>query len=1143
MSSVIFQQASANSPLYYALIDGTIIPTSAYLLPAGVSTGQQTLDLNSALTAYLGCYFFLAQPPADETSFITAARTFLNGAGQQETRMAWVQNPNDFQTAWQAFTVPLSSANQIDATRSFDFQSVALIFARGSAVAVNSTQDGLTITPPSSGGIFLSVGDGSQLLDIVTSPVTLAINGSLQFTMQIGQTAGISDRVHLDVGLRLFYPNPAYPGTGSSFFLTSQRYPIFSEADSAVTLYATLNWLFPITTGFSQPPQTYIAFAPADGSVQASRRPSYYLTNYGYSIQLQPLASARLVLAFRPQANTSSPSDPVYLTPYGDFQLIAVDNQDKPLQNAALNNLMCGLSGVEYIGLGDGSSTPVISFLPGQAAFAPGFVPGQAPVAVDSPLTTVATTSWGYIRSVPSGTDTFTYYAQPNNAPLYAPSANTTHQSLFGDSSLDNYLVYKEVQTAVLPGQNSGSLPAQAFPVLPYNGGTLDADLAVYQQYEVQIANPVRRAAINQIVNSSAALSLAAADCTAVQNDPNCTLAADDTYGTTPQGLLVRFSNAAVNPIWKQLFFAQDENNQQLVFSCLDDTIPTGKNLRMAMQTNQLLLVISNPDALTCHFTQSKLSIQGWAFDLTPAIWSQHNTLLIFKFYDKPLTDLLQDSTTWALPDQFNQDLSQTLQQIAAFVSDTLAKYHHPTTQSDYAYFVENVLQSATWHGVVALNLSVGFNELPAELAGLAAGIDASKFFAHHIGVAVTPVVHTGASLTIGQSSLFGLIDYTNAIYPQGNGTPYNFKVDTLRVLFLNSAIQDFNSEIEITLDALFGEACVLLNSPSTRNNVVLQGRYENQNGKPTYSFSFSGSNIFQMRTSLVFNDIEIVKATFSTTVPANGFQTGTQVQSIFSFWGRMNYQALPQFDIFSFGTDGGPDDAAQYLSFSNLLIVMDFCWGTPNEATLAFTPGGMAFDQANSTPRAQSLYAHFPLKVTSLAASVGGGQQPSDLGFLPLQSPLVSKGIDQNEWYGLIYDLELGSAGALAGNVGLTVELITAWSPNPVDLSVFIGLRLPGSSGGKLLMTLQGIIKLGFETMQFVVGQDDQGSTSYLLKLKNFALRILGIALPPGVNTEIIIFGDPGGSVEQRSLGWYAAYSKQPQLPQPQQKNPALKP
>ena len=44
--------------------------------------------------------------------------------------------------------------------------------------------------------------------------------------------------------------------------------------------------------------------------------------------------------------------------------------------------------------------------------------------------------------------------------------------------------------------------------------------------------------------------------------------------------------------------------------------------------------------------------------------------------------------------------------------------------------------------------------------------------------------------------------------------------------------------------------------------------------------------------------------------------------------------------------------------------------------------------------------------------------------------------------------------------------------------------------------------------------------------------LRFLVFSFPPKAQTEIIIFGDPGGNgnpADEKTLGWYAAYLKGP--------------
>ena len=103
------------------------------------------------------------------------------------------------------------------------------------------------------------------------------------------------------------------------------------------------------------------------------------------------------------------------------------------------------------------------------------------------------------------------------------------------------------------------------------------------------------------------------------------------------------------------------------------------------------------------------------------------------------------------------------------------------------------------------------------------------------------------------------------------------------------------------------------------------------------------------------------------------------------------------------------------------------------------------------------------------------------------------------------------------------------AWSPGKD--AVFVGLRLPGSSGGKREIAIQGVLKIVFKGIEFVVGENN-GQVSYLLKLKNIMIKFLVLSIPPSGQTEIIIFGDPQGTAENNTVGWYAAYAKAPIAP-----------
>ena len=131
--------------------------------------------------------------------------------------------------------------------------------------------------------------------------------------------------------------------------------------------------------------------------------------------------------------------------------------------------------------------------------------------------------------------------------------------------------------------------------------------------------------------------------------------------------------------------------------------------------------------------------------------------------------------------------------------------------------------------------------------------------------------------------------------------------------------------------------------------------------------------------------------------------------------------------------------------------------------------------------------------------------------------------------WYGLIYELDLGSVGALAGKIGLTWSMIVAWSPNPNNYQVYLGLKLPGSSSGKTEVVIQGVIKIMFQRIIMIVNDPGDGSTiNYVLLLKNIQLKFLSLSLPPKGQTEIVIFGASTAGSARNTLGWYAAYAKQ---------------
>jgi hypothetical protein len=130
--------------------------------------------------------------------------------------------------------------------------------------------------------------------------------------------------------------------------------------------------------------------------------------------------------------------------------------------------------------------------------------------------------------------------------------------------------------------------------------------------------------------------------------------------------------------------------------------------------------------------------------------------------------------------------------------------------------------------------------------------------------------------------------------------------------------------------------------------------------------------------------------------------------------------------------------------------------------------------------------------------------------------------------WYGLVYTLQLGTLGALAGSVGLSIKLIAAFAPGQSgSRPAYIGLELPNAKSMGLNLPLQGVLQLGFRSfeMQSYPHKDDPTQRGYLLRLHRFALSVLGFSFPPG-NTDVLLFGDTDDSGKV-VLGWYAAYAQ----------------
>lgn len=768
---------------------------------------------------------------------------------------------------------------------------------------------------------------------------------------------------------------------------------------------------------------------------------------------------------------------------------------------------------------------------------------GQAPLVIytDSQGMSFPTTAWAYFIEV-GGT---TYYGQPDQAVLYK-----------AESSSSEFLDFMEVPAIGLPDSLTTAQEEQlaldttheamAFPVLPY--GNVDSDrLTDMLQLENLLINNFRYSrirAISQVTDHLTPLKNVSS------SDPART-------GTTPQGLLVTFSTHPNFPDALQIERLQLAMNQngslvQMV------NISHDAAFKAVLQSNQLFMVLTDPAALQAYFSiaalqgltdvTNQIDIENWQFELGTDHWDKNGTILVFKFNDKPLIELASQPTLWSLPDDFNINKNIASLGLQELVKNALesAVSSDAKERKKYAALIPAITQ-ANWTGILAFNVAVPLGNLPDDLKALAGGIDPDLFYAQYVGIEVTPIESSGIALSPKPSSMFALIDYQNEVVSEGDLTGYNFHVPFLTVVFRNSLITDFAAEVQLFLQYLFHEEAFLRDRIDEQNVISLKGVAERHNGKTTYSFGFSGANIFDL-SGKVMQEVEITKAQFATDpLPPKDDRAETlPVTGRFFLWGRIRFAYLADFDALSFGAEPEPFDPpdADFLSMSNLQISMSFKLHSapvsPPEDTrvvtdkeFVFRPQQMAFDLNRSGSRRQSLYEKFPLKFKAFKTVNADPNALNSSGYMPVNTPLPTVELGDT-WYGLEYDLNLGSAGALAGSMGMIAGILLAWKPEAGGL--YVGLKLPGSTGGKKEITVQGLLKIAFKSIRFesyddpqVDAQDNKG---YLLKLKNIVIKFMVVSFPPSGKTEIILFGDPRTKEEvplrkDKLLGWYASYVK----------------
>jgi hypothetical protein len=1179
---------------------GYVIPPTGTTPPDSISYADSLKSVysrGSYTPLYAGSYLYAAtRPPtlgSDPSSFIDAVIAYLKGQklnpGSQTILWLAGVDPLTFGQPFGGYCIVFTcsaTGGSFSTTGNWNAQLgqnfVFDILANVKMQIEPQSGDRLQFTVPISysQGIGFQLGrtnagisvTGDASTNSAYLPFTGAGAGCCQFaaTLQSTVTFGVS-------GLPLGFLYSAVDSSGGTSQPVNFMYPAFSIAELPATLrcIGTVDVLDPfnqampeavlqsggLRTGFVLPVGTSL--------------PSCLRNTPGNQISLLPLGGSSVILPTIPPkagalaltTGASAPSNPATAAPAftltGQF---AVSAAQQPA--GATVQLLCGIYGSEFISLTSydpkASANDMLLFYLASPAYAPVF-PFQtaslnAPSSgnVVTPLTPTATTAWASV--VQGATAAPTYHAEPAGSPQFGFPANP------GDGAI----ILQSAPPALPVPQGA----IHAFPLVPYAGITgITPSGTTLASFESSILAATRKQIISggatqtwaaraNALTASRARRAAAMSGAALTDDPD---PQKPKYVTTPQGLIATVDSSSGAYLSVALGQTIANAGAELPFEFVHPTT----DLADALQTNQLFLVVVNPDNLvdTPADFNNAVEIAGWSMSAKIGLGvsaTQYANVMVLKYCEGSFKSRIVNPNQWTAQANFSlpagidpgssiagvcyTGLSSWMQTLVTAAEDAVSA----NPQSPYVNFVQ-VVNDPSWNGVLVLQANLDANSLPAGLAGIVAGIDLSRFVAHHFGFTASRVsVNSDGTITFnGNSSTFGLVDYINPTFAANlaQGLPpdtpialpvadnYAFSVLQLQVLFDNAVIKSFVSYIELGADALFDTTVLTTTFNGTlmpNNGVVLDGSYIDQNGTGIYIFVQALPTIFAL-------DSNVLRAVAFNRVQFNCLGTidnGATVLNRFLVWGHFDFAALKDtlsapLDILSFGdpsADGAGAPAGTGLSFSNLLIDMTYPQTTPNAVTFVENTQGLSYDLRDSQYRDGSLFPKFALQLSGFIAATGN-QQPTDYGFLSVGTAIETAPLG-NPWYGITYNVTMGGPGALASAMGFSSSMLLAWSPATLStdkkFAVFTGLSLPGAAPGAKLLSVQGVFKVSVDSivlsLQTVPDGKDTKTTYYCLKLGNIGVKILGIAkLPPNATINFFLFGDPGST---GSLGWYAAYN-----------------
>ncbi len=970
--------------------------------------------------------------------------------------------------------------------------------ASNSIVFDNLLRVELKVSSASGSGNFTAPGP-------VSVPLTDALAGSATLACQLNE----SQLRQFEAGVMFFSQKQDSP-------VQALRYPTFRArvgTSAPFNLQLSLDALSPLDVK-----RTYFRFTDAVLG-------SYFATSMGRPLALRTVGGndidnmSRLVFAVRPVRGPTD-SDYYYLTPAGQFPL-APDGAGPQAARTAPVQMLCGVTGTEYLRVDVGADPDAIQFVPGNNAWQITPNPSSTdPVYLDNS----ATTSWAKIVT------TFgAYISQPERSPLFSQKTN--------DQAPVHVLNFNPTNS--WRPHESAALATPVVPLVPYAGlnFAIDPNLKIdqYRQMEAEALNPTRAHTLVPVGAMHARHKRIAAD-------------ADSNLAMTPQGMLVGLKGDP--PIWDSLQIAiSNAVTPILEFDSM------GPSIQAAVQKNQIFAVISTDPKTTTDpvtgkpplflFDDRYLEIGDWTFDLSPAglpAPDEKKTppIFIMKFYPgKSIEDLIAAPSLWSQPDTFN--VAHPATEIQQYLQGVIQAADEADDEL-YENFLATV-RDPNFSGILVVNCNIQLDSLPAAIKAVLGGMKVpgiAAFRAHHVGIAINDTDPDADEPTLAKSSMFGLVDYEGT--PQKPTGLWDYEVEYLRALFINSELRSFACKVNLYIFQMFMSGVSLEigggggggDDDDNKHLIVVMGSYQSQggdddsSGEGVYSFISDKTYTFDFATNKYLDNIALTKLQFSfdreEDKKVDGGTTTATISSHFGIWGIIKFKELDVLDIFSI----------DQLAFSELAIDVSFKMtiNPPNQPSillypLSFEPGNLRLDLGATKQRSTgtSLLKLLPFKLKSFLYSQKADATLESLNYYGLGGlpGFSSAQLLDTFNYALVFDLDLGSMGGLVATLSaFKFSILIGWKAG--DPGIAFGVQMP-EANGKLEIKIEGVLTISIEQFTLVYAKDTDPKM-LVLGMQNCYFEVLGKRLPPGEKAtfSIGLFAPTEGADQ---IGWIGAYNK----------------